>query len=235
MSKKLALLLVVVLIASMVFVACDQTEEYAAKESKLPARATAVEDNYKVATATVLKFGKEVVYPLMKDMENLEKSRMVNGALSTRGIKIGTDVDGNPGMVFSTYKILVQNKDILSIKFYASEKMNAQDEAVNFLFAATKQGKLFMNVANIFGKTDTNDNMNELFAVFNAYREQEGMEEITLDEFYFAVIAFKGDDSKNLDMEISYLKDHQNTITIPFSEVIGFLLPEDAEYFSFAY
>jgi len=235
MSKKLVLLLVVVLLASMVFVACDQTAEYAAKESKLPDRATAVENNYKVGTATVLKFGKEVVYPVMENMENLEKSRVLNGALSTRGIKIGTDVDGNPGMVFPTYKILVQNADILSIKFYADEKMNAQDEAVNFLFAATKNGKLFMNVANIFGNTDTNDKFNDLYAVFNTYREQEGMEEISIDDFDFAVIAFKGEDSKNLDVEISYLKDKQNTVTIPFSEIIGFLLPEDADYFSFAY
>jgi hypothetical protein len=96
-----------------------------------------------------VKFGKDVVYPVMTEMTNLEKSRHVNGALSTRGIKIGSDTDGNPGMVFDSYEILIQNRDILSIKFYANEKMNAQDETMNFLFAATKDGKLFMNAVNI--------------------------------------------------------------------------------------
>jgi len=234
MRKKIVLVLVISLLATLVLGACDQTAEYEAMESKLPDAVNAIEAEYEIGIRSEVKFGNTVEYPIMTKMENLEKSRIINGALTTRGVKIGTDVDGNPGMVFSSYKVLAQNSYILSLKFYASEKMNAQDETVNFLFRAGTTGKLFMNTANIFGKADTNPNMDALFAVFNTYREQEQMEEITLDKFYFTVVAFHGDDVKNMDIEISYLGDNKNTVKIPFSEVIEYLLEEDAEYFAFA-
>ncbi|MBN2852407.1 MAG: hypothetical protein JXQ23_06685 [Clostridia bacterium] len=234
MNKKIVLVLVITLLAAFAFVACDQSAEYLAMESKLPDRVYAVENAYEISYETVVKFGKDVNYPLMTKMENLSKSRVINGALSTRGVKIGSDTDGNPGMVFDSYEVLFQTPDLLSIKFYAADKMNAQDESVNFLFAAGKDGKLFMNVANIFGKSETNTNMDALFSVFNSYRELQGMEEITLNEFYFAVVAFKGDDAKTMDIIISYLKTEQNEVIIPFAEVIDYLLPEDVEFFAFA-
>ncbi len=234
MNRKLAILLVITLLLVSVLVACDQTAEYEARGTELPDIVFAIEDEYVISQQETVKFGETVYYPLMTLMKNLEKSRIVNGALASRGIKIGTDIEGNNGMVFESYEILFESSNMFSLKFYAADKMNAQDEVVNFLFMASFDGKLFSTIANLYGKVDTNEYMNTFYDVFNTYREQQEMDELTLDKFYFAIVAFNGDDPKTMDMEISYLGDKQNTVIIPFTEIIEYLLEEDYEYFEFA-
>lgn len=234
MNKKIAVLLVITLLFAAVLVACDQTAEYEAIESKLPDIVYATEDGYVISQEETVKFGETVYYPLMTKMKNLEKSRIINGAFSSRGTKIGTNIEGNNGMVFKRYEILFESKDMFSLKFYAADKMNAQDEVVNFLFMASFDGKLFSNIVNIFGNADTNNYMDALFEVFNSYRVQQDMEELTLDKFYFAIVAFNGEDAKTMDIEISYLGDKQNTVVFPFSEIIEYLSEEDYDYFEFA-
>ncbi|MBN2852406.1 MAG: hypothetical protein JXQ23_06680 [Clostridia bacterium] len=49
------------------------------------------------------------------------------------------------------------------------------------------------------------ENTDALFSGFNSFRELHGIKEITLNEFCFTAIAFKGDNTKTMDIIISYM------------------------------
>ncbi|MCK5811864.1 MAG: hypothetical protein KAG94_03145 [Clostridiales bacterium] len=233
MNKKLVLLLTIIMVATLVFVACDQTAEYEGKFDDIPDRAYAVESEYVVEVAYELKFGEEVPYPLMTEMENLSKQRVINGAFSTRALKIGSNIDGDPGVVFDTYEIMFESANLISVRFIANEKMNAQDEAVNFLFAATKDGKLMMNALALFGRVDANPNVETAYSVFSTYQEEQGMEARTFNEFLTTLFYFTGEDEKNLTINFIYLKENQNTVSILFSEILEYATQGNIEFFEF--
>ncbi len=121
MNKKLVLLLTIIMVATLVFVACDQTEEFEGKFDNIPDRAYAVESEYAISVAYELKFGEQVPYPIMTEMENLSKQRVINGAFSTRALKVGSDTEGNPGMVFDTYEVMFESANLMSVRFIANE------------------------------------------------------------------------------------------------------------------
>lgn len=234
MNKKLVLLLTIVMVVTLVLVACDQTEEFADSFNDIPDRAFAIESEYVVGVEHELKFGEQVPYPIMTEMENLSKQRVINGALATRALKIGSDVDGNPGMVFSSYEVMYESQNLISIIFIANEKMNAQNEAVNFLFAATKDGRLMMNSLSLFGRVDANPNVEAAYSVFAMYQEQQEMETRTFNEFLATLFYFTGEDDLNLTINFTYLNENQNTVSMLFSEVIEYATQENQEFFAFA-
>ncbi len=234
MNKKLVLLLTIVMVVTLVLVACDQTEEMAGKFENIPDRAFAIESEYVVSVEYELKFGEQVPYPIMTEMENLSKQRVINGALATRALKIGSDVDGNPGMVFTSYEATYESQNLISIVFIANEKMNAQNEAVNFLFAATKDGRLMMNSLSLFGRVDANPNVEAAYSVFTMYQEQQEMEPRTFNEFLGTLFYFTGEDDLNLTINFTYLNENQNTVSMLFSEVIDYVTQDNQEFFAFA-
>ncbi len=233
MNKKLVLLLTIIMVATLVFVACDQTEEFAGTFDNIPDRAYAVESEYAISVAYELKFGEQVPYPIMTEMENLSKQRVINGAFSTRALKVGSDTEGNPGMVFDTYEVMFESANLMSVRFIANEKMNAQDESVNFMFAATKDGRLMMNALALFGRVDANPNVEAAYSVFTMYQEQQEMEARTFNEFLTNLFYFTGEDEQNLTIHFTYLNEKKNTVSILFSEVLEYATQENIEFFEF--
>ncbi len=234
MNKKLVLLLTIVMVVTLVLVACDQTEEMADKFNEVPDRAYAIESEYVVSVDYELKFGEQVPFPVMTEMENLSKQRVINGAMATRALKIGSDVDGNPGMIFDTYEVTYESQNLMSMIFIANEKMNAQNEAVNFLFAATKDGRLMMNSLSLFGRVDANPNVEAAYSVFTMYQQQQEMETRTFNEFLTTLFYFTGEDDQNLTINFTYLNENQNTVSMLFSEVMDYATQDNQEFFAFA-
>ncbi|MBN2558253.1 MAG: hypothetical protein JXB33_05830 [Clostridia bacterium] len=228
-NKKLALVLVVILVMALGFASCNQSERYDQDQlTSAQARVNAVETSYTVVEASEEYAGVKYVFPKIEGMVNMSKQADANGNMKRLNTKTAMGNDGQRGAISNTYEVMIANDKLLSVIFPTTLDYNLETRSLVML---VEQHKFIYSIENLFGKAEDNPAFSDMRAVFEAAGTDPSF---TDDDFRKKLVYFEGEDMKDLTLHITYFTDKAYDISISFNDVIDYLTEEKAEMFDFA-
>lgn len=224
-TKKIALVIAVIIALSMVFAGCDQSGSLGGKED---GQIQADESTYEVVETTEEYAGVTYKIPTVEGMINKSKQADANGHLKRLTMAATRDKSGVRGPISENYDIMIANNKILSARFITTLDYDMETRAFTML---VESNKILFTIENLFGKAETNPDFAEMRAVFEEAGADSSIED---EDFRKKNIYFEGDDMTDLILHVTYFTDVGHDIEVSFNDVYPYLLDDVAELFEFA-